>query len=532
MKKNIIQRALLAVAPLCLWACAQAPTAPAAPARAPAPANIVADAAKAMSTVPPDVQATCKAAAASMSAGAARLEETPDRIHACLASRDLPVALRVFMLQGLTLIEMARKDYSAALDAQRAAIELEPAPRDEQLFLLATLYENTHQYQQGMAVMERLRAEHEAKHDLDATLGTLYYLELGKMLAGTGRHQEAIDAFSHAIGLAPALADAYRGRAAEREIAGDAAGARADYVQFARWTPENSIDATLAAKLSGMGIDAASERRHPFGNANPLHESAAQSLVTAQASLKTAATPPAKAAAYGDVSAYLDNTGQHEQALAAIDKAIALAPADLSLKQSRITTLVSLDRVNDALTAAAPLLDQMHHELTGAANPAVVYQRYIEVTGTCAWAYILKGDWNNAIDMLTDRARGSEAFDQDYLAALYLIVRARSDGAAQISPYFEDFIRRSNAVPTTQYRQMLLQYVRGRVPLNAVYGMVAIIPDPAALQNALAETWMMAAAYNRFVKHDDATAQIFRARIEDLKPYGTNEWTMVRFGGV
>ncbi len=485
-----------------------------------------------MNTLSPDVRATCVAATVSMSSVVDHVAETVDRIHACLASRDLPVALRVFMLQGLVWTEMARQGYSAAIDAQRAAIDLEPTPGDDQLFLLASLYNTTHQYPQGMALLEQLRARHANVHELDSTLGAPYYVVLGNILAATGHHQEAIEAFSNAIRLAPALAAAYGGRATEREIAGDTAGAHADYVQLARWTPENHIDARLEAKLSGMGIDAASERRHPFGSANPLREIAAQALVTAQASLQAAAPPADKAKAYGDVSAFLDNTGQHEEALAAIDRAIALAPDDISLKQSRVTTLVALDRADDALAAAAPLLEQMRRELAGAANPAAVYHQYVEATGSSAWAYMLKGNWAGQIDMLADCARGSDDFDRDYLATLYLIVRARSDGTAPVSPYFEDYIRRRTAMPTTQYRQVLLQYVRGRAPLDAVYSMVSIIPDPGLLQNALAETWMMAAAYNRFVKHDDAVAQSYRKRIEDLQPYGTSEWTMVRYGGV
>jgi hypothetical protein len=99
------------------------------------------------------------------------------------------------------------------------------------------------------------------------------------------------------------------------------------------------------------------------------------------------------------------------------------------------------------------------------------------------------------------------------------------------SPYFEDYIRRRIAMPVTQYRQALLQYMRGHGSLNQVYGMVEIIPNSATVENALAETWMIAAAYSQFIKHDDVTAQMYRKKI-DVQPYGTNEWTMVRYGGV
>ncbi|MFP6558117.1 hypothetical protein WJ542_07280 [Paraburkholderia sp. B3] len=315
-------------------------------------------------------------------------------------------------------------------------------------------------------------------------------------------------------------------------MSGDLIGARADYIRFARWMPENSINAAYQIKLSILGIDAAAKRQHPFGNANPMRDAAERELATAQASLQAAATPSEQAHAHGEISAYLDGTAQHAPALLAIDKAIALAPDDISLKQSRVTTLVSLDREDDALAAAAPLLDQMHHELASAAEPAAVYQRYIEVTSSSAWTRMLKGDWSGTVDMLDRCARGSDAISQDYLAALYVIVRARSNGEVPADPYFEEYILHRSSVPTTQYHQMLLQYVRGRVPLASVYEMVAMISDPAALQNALSETWMIAAAYERFVKHDDAIAQTYRERIKDLEPYGATEWMMVKYGGV
>lgn len=89
------------------------------------------------------------------------------------------------MLQGMVMSELDLKDFGAAVDSQRAIIDLESVPRDAQLLLLAVLYENTHQFQQAMAVMEQLRARHDAAHDQDAKLGPIYYLEFGKILAGT-----------------------------------------------------------------------------------------------------------------------------------------------------------------------------------------------------------------------------------------------------------------------------------------------------------------------------------------------------------
>jgi tetratricopeptide (TPR) repeat protein len=491
-----------------------------------------ADIAKAIASLPPDVRANCMAAAASAQTGDPDLTKTARLIRTCLASRDLPVALRVSMLEGLASNEVALRNNDAAIEAQSAAIDLESAPTDMQLFYLANLYDVTHRYKEGLATLDRIRAAHESRHDLDATFGVPYHLELGKNLAATGHPHDAIANFSTVISATPALAAAYALRAQNREVVGDKDGARADYIEFARWAAEDSIDANTRAKLANIGIDAASERRHPFGNANPLLERAQQSAKDAQQALTIADTAQAKAKAYWDLSAGLDESGRREQALAAIDKAIALAPDDVRFRQSKITTLVGLNRIDDALAAAAPLLGQMHHELMDGKDPADVSRKYAELTGSLCWGYILKRDWPNAVAMIADTAYGADDFDRDYLAALYLIVRARGESSVPANAYFEDYIRRSIFRNGAQYRQALLQYVRGRVPLKTVYAMIDVIASPTARQNALAEAWMMAAGYERFVKHDEAAARVFRERINDLRPFGTNEWMMVQYGGV
>ncbi|WP_160111749.1 tetratricopeptide repeat protein [Paraburkholderia piptadeniae] len=432
----------------------------------------------------------------------------------------------------LAVVETILKHPGAALEAQEAGVALTPAPTDLQLLMLAHLYDANRRYKEALDTLDRVRAAHESKHDLDTTLGAPYYQALGQALGGTGRHQEAIDALSKGLTIQCASADAYRLRAAEREAIGDTAGARADYVEFARWATDQAIDEPTRAKLAALKIDPVSERRHPFGAANPLRELSEQALSKAQLSLKSATTQQERAKAYSDISAYLDNSNRHQEALKAIDQAISLAPDDIAFRQSKITTLVELNRLDDAIAQSAPLAAKMRAELEGATDKTAIYVKYNELTVSLAWAYILKRDWASGIASLADNAQGAAPFDRDYLAAIYVYVRARSGGSAPTNAYFDDYIRRNAQLIPGNYRRWLLLYMQGRVTIDMVYAQAVMIPSPEMLENALAETWFMGAAYERYVKHDDAAARAYVGRINDLQPYGTNEWGLVTRGAV
>ncbi|WP_031361412.1 tetratricopeptide repeat protein [Caballeronia sordidicola] len=524
MKNNVSRRAAAAFAALCLSACAHN----SAPQRA---ISTTAGPQSASSAyLPPDVLATCQRISVETAAG--HIADAARVANDCLASHSLPIALRVGVLQQLTFLEMALHDDRAALDTQLAAIELMPKPTDLQLLLASRLYRSNKRNDESLATLNRVRDAHEVAHDMDRVLGMPYYQELGSTLAAMGRHQEAIDAFTEGIPLEPALADVYRRRAIEREATGDTTGARADYVQFARWEIDRNIDVPTRAKLTALGIDPASERRHPFGDTNPLRASAAQQLESARQALKSAATTDAKVEAYSNISIFSDGLDRNAEALTAIDEAIALAPDTTSYRQSKVTTLVGLNRIDAAIALAAPMRKQARDEAAMSATPSAIYRNYVEVSGSAALAYMQQENWADAIEALADTARGSGAFDQDYMASLYLYVRARSAAAAPANAFFEDYIRRASQPVFGNYRRSLLLYVQGRVTIDQVYLQVISIRDPVAIQNALAETWFMAAGYERYVKHNDAAARAYAARLNDLQPYGTNEWMMAKRGGV
>jgi tetratricopeptide (TPR) repeat protein len=527
MKNNVSRRAAAAFAVLCLSACAHNPAPPPAKSITAGPQS---SQSASITNLPPDVLATCQHITVEATAG--HIADAARVANECLASHSLPVAVRVGVLQQLTFLDMALHDDRAALDTQLAAIELTPKPTDLQLLLLSRLYRSNQRNDESLETLNRVRDAHEVAHDMDRVLGMPYYQELGSTLAAMGRHHEAIDAFTKGIPLEPALADAYRRRAIEREATGDTTGARADYVRFARWEIDRNIDVPTRAKLTSLGIDPASERRYPFGDTNPLHAVAVQQLENAQQALKSAATTQAKAEAYSNISIFSDGLDRNAQALTAIDEAIALAPDTTSYKQSKVTTLVGLNHIDAAIALAAPMRKQVRDEAAMSATPSAVYGKYVEVSGSAALAYMQQKNWADAIEALVDTARGSAAFDQDYMASLYLYVRARSAGAAPVNAYFEDYIRRASQPVFGNYRRWLLLYLQGRVTIDQVYVQVISIGNTVAIQNALAETWFMAAGYERYVKHNDAAARAYVERLNDLQPYGTNEWMMAKRGGV
>ncbi|RAS35416.1 hypothetical protein BX591_105135 [Paraburkholderia bryophila] len=525
MKNTLDRRVAAMLTTLCLSACAHNPVQPAAATPGATPGPQTGAATNLAATLPPDVLVACQRSAAETTAG--HLDDAARLTSQCLTSHSLPVAVRALLLQQLAFLDMARHDDRGALDAQLAALDLTPKPSDAQLIVLAHLYQTNHRNEESLATLTPL----DAPHVIDPALRASYYLEVGAALAALGRHQDALDAFGKGIAANPYLAEPYRKRAAEREASGDAAGARADYQQFAGWALDAQIDAPTRAKLASLGIDPAEQRRHPFGSVNPLHDMLAGLLEQSRQQLKSATTTAAKAEAYSSISAFTDNLGEHAEALTAIDKAIALAPDNIDYRQSKVTTLLSSNRADDALKEAAPLRRQAHAEAAAAAAPFTIYQKYGEVSGTAAMAYIQQGRWSEAIDALTDRAKGADADDRDYMATMYLYVRAKSAGAAPASPYFDDYIRRTAPTANATYRRGLLLYMQGKLPIDVVYSQVTSLGNPVQIQNGLAETWFVAAAYERYVKHDDAAAHAYVGRLNDLQPYGTMEWTMARRGG-
>lgn len=480
--------------------------------------------------LPPDVMLSCRRG--SEEARALHAEEAIRFTKACLESHDLPGSVRIQFLELLTILEIGHQDIHAALDAQIAAVDLSPAPGDSQLVDLAYLYRLNKRFAEALATLDKLEARHEDANDLSEKVGAVFFDERGWTLLGMGRQREAIEAFARGIPLQPARADAYLGRAQARDAIGDSAGAYADYQQFARWAPEPTkerpMDPAIRIKLESLGIDAARERLRPFGDTHPLRDAQAKMLAEAQAALRSATTPQEKADAYHNISVYFDGMGRSIDALRAINKALALAPDSPSYAQSKVVTLVSLGRIDEALALAQPLRMRAKREAAASANPAEIFANYREVSGGAVYAYLLRRDWNRAIDALVDAATGMDRVNEDYMALLYLYIRAKSAGSVPDNAFFEDYIQHASAPIFGDYRRSLLLYWQGRGTVANVYAHIVMLGDRAAIENALAETWFAAAAYERYVKHDKSASDAYIARLNDLRPRGTNEWMIVK----
>jgi tetratricopeptide (TPR) repeat protein len=476
--------------------------------------------------LPPDVLATCRRSVTETRAG--HLDAAIQFTNECLAYPSLPVSARSAVLHQLAALEIVAKHDRAALDAEVASVQLSAKPDDVQLMTLAHLYRINSQYADSVATLDRLREQHKSTADIDRALGMAYYEERGWSLLKLGRDKEAVDSFTRGIPLQPALAEAYLGRAKALEASGDSVGARSDYTQFARWAVESAIDSATHLKLNSLGIDPARERLRPFGKANPLRDLQAQNLAIAQISLRSAKTPQEKADAYHSISMYLDGVEKSPEALSAIDKALALVPGSADYAQSKCVTLDSLNRLDDALALGKPLLQKAEGEAAAASTPDSVYERYGEVSSCLTYVYTQRRDWGNAINAMAAVAKASIQPDKDYMSTLYLYIQAKSSGSAPDNKFFDDYIR-SNSVPLRgNYRRGLLLYWQGLLSIDAVYAQIVMLDNTAAIENALSETWFSAAAYERYVKHDEASARAYIARLNALQPYGTTEWMLVK----
>ncbi|VVE28974.1 hypothetical protein PIN31115_03526 [Pandoraea iniqua] len=455
-----------------------------------------------------------------------RVDEAMRYVKACIDAPDLPDETRAQLLEALSGFYLAQQNAPAALNAMREGVALLPTVTDRHWATLAMLYLANGRTNESLASLDHIRAAHQTAGDLDAIPDTasVYYLTLGTTLLAARNFPKAEIALGHGIRIQPGNASVYWYRGLAREFQGDTAAARLDYVRFARWALDLQIDPKIGAKLASLGIDPAQERRRPFGDENPLRERAQATLDTVRQAMSVARTTQEKALAYGALSVALDYVGQRREALAAIDRALLLTPDDARLKQSKMSTLLGLGRVDEVIRFGKPFSEQIDRLASSTAAPVTAYSDLAEAAQTLSRAYRAQGKWKASFDALAAYAKGAEVSEQDYAATTYLYLRAKAGSKAPANAELDAYIRSNTQQIPSSYRRGLLLYVQGKVPIEQVYWQAVLSGDAAFIQNALAETWFIAAAYQRYVKHDETAAQDYLRRLNDLQPYGTLEW--------
>ncbi|VVD68007.1 hypothetical protein PPN31114_00455 [Pandoraea pneumonica] len=456
---------------------------------------------------------------------AGRIDDATSDVKACSDAPDLSAEARSQLFETLSGLYLASRNAPAALDAMRKAMALIPTPTDRHWMSLAMIYLANGRPDGSLAALDRIKAAHLVAGDLDpaSDIAPAYYMTRGTAYLAARKYPDAVAAFDNAVRNRPGNAIVYWYRAMAYEAQGNTGAARSDYVEFARWALDAQVEPAMADTLASLGIDPAQERRHPFGEANPLQARAQATLDVVREAMTTVTTTQGKAFAYGALSTALDDLGQRQEALAAIDQALALLPDDPILTQSKVTTLFGMGRIDEAIRMAKPFSDQIAKLDATKAKPAA-YSEYAEVAQTLSRAYRSQRKWKASFDALAAYAKGADVAERDYAATTYLYLRAKAGDKAPVNADLDAYIRNNTTQIPTSYRRGLLLYVQGKIPIEQVYWQAVLSGDAVSIHNALAETWFIAAAYQRYVKHDEAAAQTYLQRLDDLQPIGTLEW--------
>jgi tetratricopeptide (TPR) repeat protein len=267
-----------------------------------------------------------------------------------------------FMRNGLALIEVHLKNLPAALrlvDDGLAQLDRDLAP-DEQLLHRSVLRYNRAQVYAGLGRLKDALADYDAVIECDPNYAE-YYFDRGNLLRRLGRDADALADYETAMRLSPPFAEVYYNRADVRLSAGDVQGGLSDLDYVLEIDPE-LVDGYLnrAGVLADLGELAAARRDVEEGLAlapdNPhlrcvlgQLEAAAGRTGPATAAYDAAlAADPALAAAWAGRAAVAFDAGDLDAALADLTRALDLGE-DAALLFNRATALQAAGRWADAL---------------------------------------------------------------------------------------------------------------------------------------------------------------------------------------
>jgi hypothetical protein len=451
----------------------------------------------------------------------------------CLAYPALPLTLRRAVLMQLSAALRLSGDHDGAVQADLEWFKLGPAPDGPYLVVVLDCLE-AHRYDDALATLDTVYRVSQASNRLSLLRGP-YYVFRGRTLLEMRRPAEAVAALTNAIGFEPGFAAAYRLRGEAYEASGNAAAARADYVMFARWAAGPDLDAANRAKLLALGINLEGEQRHPFGARNPLRERALAAQAAAQRQLAQASDAAAQAEALKQQAVALDDLGQRLGALDKIDHAMALATEPDAYAPTKVTILLGMERADEAIRLSRPLITHAQRQAEALGQPdrlGGAKGEYDELLSSAGAAYLERGEWDLAERLFAGLAATFDAAgdvdDRDYVATLYLYLRAKSGGQAPANGLLEQAVAQSHAALTTHYRRELLLYWQGQASVDLVLSAIQSMPDAQQREMALAETWFLVGGYQKYVKHDEAAARECLDRLNALEPFGMLDWTLAR----
>ncbi|HEX3847644.1 MAG TPA: sulfotransferase [Steroidobacteraceae bacterium] len=238
-------------------------------------------------------------------------------------------------------------------------------------------------------------------------------LELGRAYGEAGRRADAAAAYERAVGIDPALAEAWRDLARERLEGGDAASADAAYARFEHLSPRppDLMDAYVALDANRLEAASGAIRQRLARSPDDVPALCLAAFVAsrrgdeagAEALLRRALeAQPASSIARERLAELLIRVGRVEEALPLITRLRAARPDDASLELLQAEAMRLIDRHEDGLALIEGLIERQgdrpefwlvagnQRRFSGHTGPAIeAYRRAIELRpgyGEAYWA--------------------------------------------------------------------------------------------------------------------------------------------------
>ncbi|RDK03356.1 hypothetical protein DLM46_07425 [Paraburkholderia lacunae] len=234
-----------------------------------------------------------------------------------------------------------------------------------------------------------------------------------------------------------------------------------------------------------------------------------------------------KVSAIKKEAAALDSLGQSKEALATVDRALAMA--GVSERRALIATkagiLFSLNDPQAALTLLAPEIESIRKQ--AASQPpvqrAAMLGTYTEGFVTATFAHMQLQQWQDAVGTLADAQSPLEGPSfLAYRGLIYRYIMARTQNPSLANASLEHDAAYYAEHDSGHYGALLRMW-RGEETVLEVAGILARMSG-VDRQEARGEVLFYTAAYLKFVKDKAAGAKMTLTNLNQLAPYGSIEW--------